>query len=189
MAAQLYECDTCHELKGYRLFAHNRSTNWKPASTCKLCMHRQLTARGEKQCTICGETKSLADFFRDARRHDGYFRECRLCVQSSRRESFMRRRYGIGQQEYDAMYAAQDGRCMICSERPSADAIRLRKDRKRAPRIIKTELYVDHDHVTGAVRGLLCPNCNRLIGLAYDNTDVLRSALDYLAYFRKEQTA
>ena len=54
------------------------------------------------------------------------------------------RRYGIGIEEYDAMVAAQDGRCLIC-------------DRER-------KLVVDHEHETGRVRGLLCITCNSQLG-------------------------
>lgn len=41
-------------------------------------------------------------------------------------------------------------------------------------------LAVDHDHKTGEVRGLLCNNCNRALGLLQDNTEVLQNAINYL---------
>ena len=41
-------------------------------------------------------------------------------------------------------------------------------------------LYIDHDHVTGKVRGLLCHSCNLILGHAKDKVDILNSAIDYL---------
>jgi hypothetical protein len=41
-------------------------------------------------------------------------------------------------------------------------------------------LSVDHDHVTGAVRGLLCSNCNLVLGYACDDVTVLQKAIGYL---------
>lgn len=68
-------------------------------------------------------------------------------------EGRLRRRYAIGALDYEAMLVFQDGRCAICGEVPVRD---------------KT-LHVDHDHRTGAVRGLLCTRCNTGIGWWQDN--------------------
>jgi hypothetical protein len=57
-----------------------------------------------------------------------------------------RRRYGITVEQYEAKLAEQGGVCSLC---------------KRPPK--KIRLAVDHDHITGAVRELLCPSCNRAI--------------------------
>jgi len=45
------------------------------------------------------------------------------------------------------------------------------------------ELTIDHDHATGQIRGLLCNNCNRAIGLLKDNPQTLRQAAAYLDRF------
>jgi ribosomal protein L34E len=72
--------------------------------------------------------------------------------------------------EYDAMYAAQNGVCAICGQ-PEIGLGRGGKVRR---------MSTDHDHTTGAIRGLLCHNCNFILGSAHDDPDVLRKAADYL---------
>ena len=44
----------------------------------------------------------------------------------------------------------------------------------------RSEIYVDHDHKTGKVRGMLCHACNTVIGHADDNVTILNSAIKYL---------
>jgi hypothetical protein len=46
-------------------------------------------------------------------------------------------------------------------------------------------LAVDHDHETGAVRGLLCSDCNLVLGLARDDWNVLKNLIDYLAEYKE----
>jgi len=70
------------------------------------------------------------------------------------------RDYNLTPEGYDALVAAQGGRCAICLDR--------------------AELVVDHDHDTGLVRGLLCPHCNTGLGRFRDCLDSLRRAIDYL---------
>lgn len=65
------------------------------------------------------------------------------------------------------MFRAQGGVCAICERAPYP---------KGAP------LVVDHDHVTGAVRALLCGPCNSALGLMGDKPDRLESAAVYLMY-------
>ena len=74
------------------------------------------------------------------------------------------RRRGATQQMYDALYEAQKGCCALCNE----------------PEEKFAWLCIDHDHDTGRIRGLLCPNCNRGLGLLQDRPDLLRKAADYV---------
>ena len=78
------------------------------------------------------------------------------------RTTTLRARYGITIDEYDARFKDQGGVCAICYEPAEG------------------RLYVDHDHETGEVRGLLCRDCNSALGLLRDNTDRMRSAIKYL---------
>ena len=74
-------------------------------------------------------------------------------------------RYGISREQYNEMFSMQKGKCSICS--------RHQEDFKRA-------FFVDHDHITGKVRGLICVNCNTVLGHAKDSIDILKNAIKYL---------
>jgi hypothetical protein len=111
-----------------------------------------------KRCSRCAEKKPLAEFGTSTR--DGRQAYCKPCKQADGIE----RRYGITMVQYEQALEWQGGRCAICLNRP-----RSRK------------LAVDHDHKTGAVRGLLCSRCNhRMLGAAREDPEVLRRAADYL---------
>lgn len=84
----------------------------------------------------------------------------------------LRRNYGITLADYERLLIAQCGTCAICDYAPCED-IDARANQKR--------LHVDHDHATGAIRGLICSNCNRAVGLFRDNLEILRRAAAYLA--------
>jgi hypothetical protein len=86
-------------------------------------------------------------------------------VREYQRKADLRRKYGLAVEEYDAMVAAQDGRCAICGEIPSGS---------------RSVLDVDHDHATGTVRGLLCHGCNKATGFLHDNPELLQKAINYL---------
>lgn len=88
-----------------------------------------------------------------------------------RRHDYMRR-YGVTWEQYEQMLADQNGTCAICPRTSSG---------KGRP------LDVDHDHVTGKARGLLCSRCNRGISFFLDDPELLRSAIAYLEmYIEKE---
>jgi hypothetical protein len=78
----------------------------------------------------------------------------------SRRHYRLTQRYRIGEHDVEQLIERQGGLCLIC--------------RKAAP------TAVDHDHVTAAVRGILCGDCNTGMGQLRDNPWVLRRAIEYL---------
>lgn len=75
---------------------------------------------------------------------------CKSCNSTASHGQRIEKLYGITADEYDRLFRLQGGRCAVCGRRPRT---------KR--------LAVDHDHATGAVRGLLCANneqgCNRAV--------------------------
>jgi hypothetical protein len=94
---------------------------------------------------------------------------CRAEPLRERRQEIERnrtlRRYGITQDDFDRMLTEQGGRCAICAtDSPGG----------------RSAWHIDHDHATGAVRGLLCHLCNVGIGNLRDDTDIMRSAIAYL---------
>ena len=73
------------------------------------------------------------------------------------------RSYGISEDEFDQMMINQGGKCYICKGDNGSIA-----------------LCIDHDHLTGKVRGLLCNKCNRGLGLFSDDLVLLKRAMSYL---------
>lgn len=139
-----------------------------------------------KACSDCGEVKALDNFYRNTSCKDGHIGTCKACKArqqrarrasrapdsqryikeaARRRENHLKATYGITEEEYSRMYAEQGGVCAIC---------------KQSEPISGRSLCVDHSHTTGDVRGLLCSNCNRGIGLLQDSVELVRNAYHYL---------
>lgn len=81
----------------------------------------------------------------------------------------LKKAYGITIEQYDAMVAAQNGMCPICLG-PLAGSVR--------------RAHVDHCHVTGKVRGILCSNCNSGIGKLQESPAIFNRAATYLESHR-----
>lgn len=79
-------------------------------------------------------------------------------------------RYGICNEVRLILFESQGGRCAICRKEITIP------EGKRS----NSEAHIDHDHATGAIRGLLCVHCNHGLGKFQDNLDILRSAIQYL---------
>jgi hypothetical protein len=77
----------------------------------------------------------------------------------------LRKKYNLTVEQVEAMAKAQNGRCGCCPAVLGENGAKV---------------CVDHDHVTRAVRGLLCDPCNKALGLMQDDVDRLRRAADYL---------
>ena len=92
------------------------------------------------------------------------------CAYHVRFEKRLQRTYGIGVEDYERMREQQSAKCAICG----GPGFVLDKNKHKCP------LVVDHCHTSGAVRGLLCPNCNRALGLFQDSTESLERAITYL---------
>jgi hypothetical protein len=85
---------------------------------------------------------------------------CNQCAQ-------IKSRYGLSFRDWQRLYEEQGGRCRICQK-------------------AKKKLFVDHDHTTKTVRGLLCPSCNTAIGILRSQ-GLLRRAIAYLECVEEEK--
>lgn len=93
--------------------------------------------------------------------------------QNDAKENTRKRRlkkYGITEIEYNELLEKQDHKCAIC----------LNKEKITMKNGISRKLSIDHDHITGKVRALLCRNCNVAIGLLQDNPYLCQRAGQYL---------
>jgi len=77
----------------------------------------------------------------------------------------LKRHYDITLGDYEGILAAQGGVCAICG---------------RSPEEFKLTFAVDHNHITGKVRGVVCPDCNRGLGGFHDDPVLVEKALEYL---------
>jgi len=82
------------------------------------------------------------------------------------------KKYGITIDIYSQMLENQNNKCAICKSESSNTKLTNR-------------FYVDHDHKTGKVRGLLCNNCNFALGHFSDNITILENAIKYLKGSKK----
>ena len=115
--------------------------------------------RATAVCAICGPTSIRV-------RRDGKAHEC-MTVRSRNRgigseawPARIKRRYGLSVDDYAKLWLEQDGACAIC--------------------LVDADLFIDHCHDTGEVRGLLCHYCNAALGLMRDDPARLLRAIDYL---------
>jgi len=139
---------------------------------------------GLKRCSRClqylaadlfGANKQAADglypqclecrrkaYYQNHEVHKQRGRESHAKNRSARLSGKLKQAYGITAEQRDQLIAAQDGRCAICQEKP------------------ESLLHVDHDHSSGAIRGMLCGRCNTGIGLFKDDPERLAKAIRYL---------
>lgn len=84
------------------------------------------------------------------------------------RERAYQKRYGIGVKEYDELFSKQNGTCAMCGKTTAGKNGQF--------------FAVDHDHLTGEIRGLLCVNCNVFLG-RYEKKQMMDMAENYLEKF------
>lgn len=107
-----------------------------------------------------GKASYKANSAKEKIRTDEYKRKNPLVAKGIK----LKRYYGITTDQYYAMNASQNGVCKICNKTCKTGR----------------ELAVDHCHVSGKIRGLLCSNCNTGLGAFKDNTESLEAAIKYL---------
>jgi hypothetical protein len=188
----LKRCLDCSEEKPLEDFPPSKKNRDGRVSYCRECMavrHREsrdrrrggpssrvvdtrpLASRTSKWCSDCQQDKPLAEFGSNRASSDGRTSYCKPChnertkagkerLYGGAREYHLRHRYGITGAQYDQLVADQGGVCALC--------------RQREPQ------HVDHDHLTGRVRGVLCSCCNQGLGNFRDDAATLRLAAEYV---------
>lgn len=137
----------------------------------------------ERHCSRCAETKKITEFY--LKKSGQYTAFCKPCWQAEtsayakrrratgwrqktnkeyERKRTLRRFYGLSVEQYDDLLTHQKGLCAICKNPPKKDSF----------------LYVDHDHKTDLIRGLLCTRCNSGLGHFADSVNSLELAVSYL---------
>jgi hypothetical protein len=112
----------------------------------------------EKKCSRCKTVKPIEAFkVKTDVRQNNY---CLLCD----REQKLLKNFNINLVQYNSLLNKQNNKCAICLESD----------------VESINMAVDHDHVTGAIRGLLCRPCNTGIGLLKDDIERLGMAIRYL---------
>lgn len=143
-----------------------------------------------KQCTKCGQLKPLDKFSKDKTKQDGHRSACKECnkidhyrryhsdiegqklrvqeyrmnnvekVKASNRNTKLKKAYGITQEKFLEMSNKQNNKCACCGS--------------------ETKLVVDHNHTTGAIRELLCHNCNTALGLLNEDISIIQQLENYI---------
>lgn len=143
-----------------------------------------------KICKRCQISKEETSFYKKLKGKDGLSSYCKRCdcilisnrtkdrnrgvkggkVAKIRDKDYfrnvgLRNLYGITLEDYNQIFAEQNGSCLICG---------------KSQLELKKRLHVDHDHKTGKIRGLLCNSCNQGLGYFKDNKESLLKAIKYL---------
>ena len=145
------------------------------ASTCRKCYGGHDGAQ-RKDCSVCKTAKPLVAFKPRKQYRYGVSSVCRDCENAARRNAYWKdaekarngvrvnrlmAAYGLSPQQYEDL--AKSG-CHICGSQCKTGR----------------RLAVDHCHKNGTVRGLLCANCNRAIGMLNDDPALVERAAQYL---------
>jgi hypothetical protein len=127
-----------------------------------------------RNCKTCETKRPLEDFYKDKGYKSGRMSWCKFCHSDKvkakynplvRKARKLKYTYGITIEEFDSKLKDQGGCCAICkSDKPGGNG----------------GFYVDHNHLTGQVRGLLCHWCNFMIGQSKEDIEILRAGIEYL---------
>lgn len=118
----------------------------------------------KRKCSLCKREKLFTEknFYR--RRNGNLRKDCKACHKKRKVRHHLKTSYGITPEQKNQMLEQQQNRCLICEKDISG----------------KAKSHIDHCHNTGKIRGILCSNCNRAIGLLSDCTKNLNRAIIYL---------
>jgi len=148
-----------------------------------------------KVCASCKIRKSIEQFCVNNQQRDGrhvYCRSCQSIINKQWRinnlstargccstwaksnpnnlaDKALKRNYGISLSDKIAIMESQDYKCAICGDELALG---------------DKHTHLDHDHITGKIRGVLCYRCNHLIGNCCEDSSILQSAIKYLTFYK-----
>lgn len=158
----IIRCSSCREEKPVAMFSPLVAA--RGCGQCRACKRAAkddwARRNPDKVNAAARESRARRGEATRVVRRDYYHRE------KKRHWGYQLKRYGIGVDDYQLMLTTQGGCCACCGASTG---------NSRGKR-----MYVDHDHVTGAIRGLICTKCNAGIGLLGDTLDGVRRAVAYL---------
>lgn len=107
------------------------------------------------------------------RRNEEYRQQNYEKVEAQKFKYYLRYKFGIEIEDYQRLREKQNFKCAICgyAEPPNASTTE--------------KLYVDHNHATGYIRGLLCMSCNTALGHFRESLTFLKNAVNYLENYER----
>ena len=173
------KCSTCDSQLAYtrKSYAIQRENEKAKCNSCK-------TQPKEKECSYCKITKPIGMFSprTGTQKHlfNSWCKECKYAENTSWRLENKEKvieyrakdkwtlkkrcaRYDITEIQFWEIYSKQHKLCKICCIPIEAE-----------------DSAIDHNHITGDIRGILCKTCNRALGMFKDSPKILEKALDYL---------
>ena len=154
-------CIAVHRARGWCNMHYQRMTN--TGSLAKPEPETRSIDLPTKVCSECHAEKPTGDFYANSMRRTVH-PICKRCFNLKSRGRQYRTKYGVSVADFDRMMADQDDVCAICKSKC----------------LTGNRLCIDHDHITGEVRGLLCRKCNSAIGHFNDDLALLTEAVRYL---------
>lgn len=133
------------------------------------------------KCKKCFTYKDSSDFNKASRNTNGLQSYCKVCAQAYHKEykqlnpeqstnAHYKRSFGLTLNDVKSLLEGQFNKCALCEKELSV----------LQGRGFSTIAHVDHDHVTGKVRGVLCGNCNTALGKLGDSVASIEKVLSYL---------
>jgi hypothetical protein len=173
-------CPSCGELLPASAFGRNRALPDGLSFYCLRCNRERNNAwyrkrraslgqevrdlswvpDGFRWCPQCRQAVPHEDYTRNSRTASGFGGRCKRCHSAASSASYFYRKYKLTPRQLAHLRRGQDDRCAICGD-PEPQ-------------------HLDHDHVSGATRQLLCQRCNHGLGLFRDDPQLLRAAADYV---------
>jgi hypothetical protein len=129
----------------------------KDAGLCIECGTCPPKFRTGGRCENCLDKKSKRGLYHVPEERELLLEKKRIFSRSN----WLQTTYGISPDVWFDLASKQKWLCAICGKKPR-------------------KLFTDHDHKTNKVRGLLCPDCNKMLGFAYDDTTILTTAIKYV---------